>query len=345
MEAARVAAARRGVASSPRMRERAGGRVEATVTYADLKTDYAFQKVFGHDEVALTGLLNDLLGREGERAIASLQYLPRELAPVVPGAKLSILDVRCESAGGERFVVEMQVLPVTAFLNRVVYNACKAYVGGLAESSAYGELIDVVAVSICDFELWPDAEQRVRGAPNVPLCSRWRMREASGAEGLGQVQYVFLELPKLGDRVPVTAVDWWASLFRLAPHLKREQVERSQEINAAQRRALELAETARWSLPEQDAYLRAREEVDQVRRMNLTAREQGRAEGHAAGRAEGATALLGRQVARRLGRPLDEVERQRLHAAIERDGAEAVDDELGGLDPAGVAAWLRSGGR
>jgi len=154
------------------------------------------------------------------------------------------------------------------------------------------------------------------------MCSRWRMREAAGAESLGQVQYVFLELPKLGERAPVTAVDWWASLFRVGRYLKREDVERSREINAGQRRALELAETARWTLAEQDAYERAREEVDQVRRMNLTAREQGHATGHAAGRA------------------LSETEQRRLRAAVERDGAEAVDDHLGQLDGAALDVWL-----
>ena len=97
--------------------------------YADLKNDVVFRKVFGKHPRVLAGLLNDLLDRSGERAIVEIEYLPGEQVPLVLGLKLSILDVRCREVGGATFIVEMQVLHVTGFLNRVVYNACKAYVG------------------------------------------------------------------------------------------------------------------------------------------------------------------------------------------------------------------------
>ncbi|MBL8601379.1 MAG: PD-(D/E)XK nuclease family transposase, partial [Myxococcales bacterium] len=87
------------------------------MAYADLRTDFVFQKVFGQHEDVLRGLLNDLLGRDGARAITSLTYLPPGQPAMAPGAKLSILDVRCHTERGEVFVVEMQVLPVTGFLN------------------------------------------------------------------------------------------------------------------------------------------------------------------------------------------------------------------------------------
>ena len=142
------------------------------MAYADLKNDVVFRKVFGQHPRVLVGLLNDLLEREGEHAIVHIDYLPGEQAPLLPGLKLSILDVRCRERGGAVFVVEMQVLPVTGFLNRVVFNACKAYVGTLERGKRYDTLTDVVAVSICDFTLWPDragsggqrAHRRVRRA-------------------------------------------------------------------------------------------------------------------------------------------------------------------------------------
>ena len=57
------------------------------------------------------------------------------------------------------FVVEMQVLPVTGVLIRMVYSACKAYGGTLLHGKKYETLTDVVALSICDFARWPDAGQ------------------------------------------------------------------------------------------------------------------------------------------------------------------------------------------
>lgn len=312
------------------------------MSYADLRTDFVFQKVFGQHEDVLRGLLNDLLEREGDRAITSLQYLPPGQPALAPGAKLSILDVRCRTERGEVFVVEMQVLPVTGFLNRVVFNACKAYVGTLPEARPYDALVDVVAVSICDFVLWGDAEQDAKKEPRVPLLSRWKMRERAGAEGgLGQIQYVFLELPKLGDRAPQGAVEWWASLFRVAPELRREEVAATTEITDAQRKALSFAEMSQWSAEDVDAYLRAREEVDQVVRMVETGLAKGRAEGRAAGRAEGRTegerSLLERLLTARLGRALTDDERTRLHAAIDTEGVDAVMMRVAAGDLLGLA--------
>ncbi len=147
----------------------------------------------GKYPAGLFGLINDLLERSGEHLIASIEYVPSEQVPLLPGLKLSILDVRCREVGGAVFVVEMQVLPVTGFLNRVVYdswksptgdNACKAYVGTLLRGKAFETLTDVMAVSICDFELWPDKERDAQGQARVPLGSHWRMAErVSGAAG------------------------------------------------------------------------------------------------------------------------------------------------------------------
>ena len=260
----------------------------AGVTYADLKNDVVFRKVFGGHPRVLAGLLNDLLGREGDRAIVELEYLPSDQLPLVPGLKLSILDVRCREKGGAQFVVEMQMLAVTGFLNRVVYNACKAYVGTLERGAAYERLVDVVAVSICDFELWPDAVRDAEGAPRVPLVSRWSMAEqTSGARALGQVQYAFLELGKFHGQHPATTNERWAALFTSAPILKPEDVAH-EPLTEAQREALELAREETFTPQEREAIQRSAEEVDQVRRTIATQADRAdRAEARAAAEAKG----------------------------------------------------------
>ncbi len=175
------------------------------MAFADLKNDFVFRRIFATHPNILRGLLNDLLERTGDRAIEDIEYLPSEQLPLVAGAKLSILDVRCRDRAGTTFVVEMQLIHHPGFINRVVYNACKAYVGQLKEGKWYDSLTDVVAISICDFEIWPDAGQKARGLDVVPMLSRWNMTErASGNHGLLQVQYAFLELPKLPERRPDT---------------------------------------------------------------------------------------------------------------------------------------------
>ncbi|HLM74404.1 MAG TPA: Rpn family recombination-promoting nuclease/putative transposase, partial [Polyangiaceae bacterium] len=190
------------------------------MAFADLKNDFVFRRIFATHPGILRGLLNDLLERRGDQAIDAIEYLPIEQLPLVAGAKLSVLDVKCRDRSGTTFVVEMQLLHIAGFVNRVVYNACKAYVDQLKAGESYARLTDVVAISICDFELWPDDEQKRQGLPLVPMLSRWNMTEQSSrTHGLLQVQYAFLELPKLPDSKPETGAELWAWLFVHAPRL------------------------------------------------------------------------------------------------------------------------------
>src|ERR1700722_17980841 len=101
------------------------------MSFAVLKNDFVFRRIFATHPDILRGLLNDLLERTGDAAIGAIGALPSEQLPRVVGAKLSTLDVRCKDRAGTTFVVEMQLIHVPGFINRVVYNACKAHVGQL----------------------------------------------------------------------------------------------------------------------------------------------------------------------------------------------------------------------
>src|SRR6185369_4941598 len=139
--------------------------------FADPKTDFVFKRVFGAEarKPLLVALLNHLLELEGERRILDVQHLSGDQRVDVPELKLSVVDVKCTDATGRRFVVEMQVLNVEGFEKRVVYNASKAYVMQLRNAQEYPALCDVVGVTICDFNLWPDTGES--GRPKVPMLS------------------------------------------------------------------------------------------------------------------------------------------------------------------------------
>src|SRR5271166_2816154 len=107
------------------------------MAFADLKNDFVFRRIFATHPDILRGLLNDLLDRRDAHAIVSIEYLPSEQLPLAEGAKLSILDVRCKDRAGTTFVVEMQLIHVPGFINRVVYNACKAYASELANEATF----------------------------------------------------------------------------------------------------------------------------------------------------------------------------------------------------------------
>jgi predicted transposase/invertase (TIGR01784 family) len=292
--------------------------------FADPKTDFVFKRIFGAEarKPLLIALLNHLLELEGDRRILDVQHLSGDQHVDVAELKLSIVDVKCTDASGRRFVVEMQVLKVEGFEKRVVYNASKAYVMQLRNAEEYPTLCDVVGVTICNFNLWPEKDER--GRLKVPMLSRWRMQEQhSGERGLPQVQYAFLELPKYdaGD-APRTLIDKWAYFFREAKNLEVVPPALSE---APFRDALEVARTATFSPEEWEAYERAKMAEQDARGALSVARQEGkdegiveghrsgRAEGHKSGLAEGKRDALLRLLARR-GLALTEDDRARIAA-------------------------------
>lgn len=227
--------------------------MQQTPVFADPKTDFVFQRIFGSEDhkTALIGFLNDMLQLDDAHRVTRVTLLPPEQRPKVSELKYSIVDAKCVDVQGTTYIVEMQVLNVEAFDKRVIYNGAKAYTNQLNVGYAYPELNDVIGISICDFELWPQ-----KTPPHVPMLSRWRMQEqSSGALGLSQIQFVFLELPKYAaGREPRSFIDKWAFFFREAGHLVTipEALHHPPVLDA-----LEGARTARFSREEWDAYIAA----------------------------------------------------------------------------------------
>ena len=285
------------------------------MAFADLKNDFVFRRIFGTHPDILRRLLNDLLDRRDAQTIVSLEYLPSEQLPLAEGAKLSILDVRCKDRAGTTFVVEMQLIHHPGFINRVVYNACKAYAGQLEAGGWFTDLTDVVAISICDFELWPDAQQKKQKLPLVPMLSRWNMVEqGSKNHGLLQVQYAFLELPKMPARRPgEPGADLWAWLFVHAPELTEVPADLPPGPYVD---ALELANQAKFTVAELQAYEKARDEIRQVLEIAAARFSEGLAEGELKGELKGKRGALLRLLAR-AGIAFTEDDRARIEACTD----------------------------
>ena len=251
----------------------------ARPVFADPKTDFVFQRIFGSEDhkPVLLGFLNDLLELDDAHRIRSVSLLSPEQRPKVSELKYSIVDVKCVDATGTTYVVEMQVLNVEAFEKRVMYNVAKAYTNQLDAGQMYPDLDDVIGISICDFELWP----RKTGS-TVPMLSRWRMQEqASGALGLPQLQLVFLELPKYaGTDQPQNLIEKWAYFFREAKNLTAIP---EALAYPPVRDALEAARTARFTTAEWDAYIAAGMAIQNERGALSLAHREGYAQGEERG--------------------------------------------------------------
>ena len=157
--------------------------------YLNPKADLTFKKVFGEHLNLVKSLLNALLPFDGpEEEIDEIDYLTPELVPDTPLKKLSIVDVRCKDRRGRQFIVEMQMLWSSSFMQRVLFNASKAYVRQLGSSVQYELLQPVYSLSLVNDIFAPELENYYHDYRIVQVEHTDKV-----IEGL---RFIFVELPK-----------------------------------------------------------------------------------------------------------------------------------------------------
>ena len=183
-----------------------------TMTFINPKTDYAFKKIFGSSESKdiLISFLNAMI-YDGNPTIADLEIINPNLPPRVEGLKDTYLDVKAKLADGTLVIIEMQVLNVESFGKRVLYNAAKTYAFQLQKGEGYRMLKPVIALTLTDFEMFPNSEQ---------LISRFIYKEASTnlIYTDNNIELVFVELPKFTKEVDQleTLADKWIYFMKYA---------------------------------------------------------------------------------------------------------------------------------
>ena len=200
--------------------------------YLDPKADLTFKKVFGEHPDLVISLLNALLPfDEPEEEIAEIEYLTPELVPETPLKKNSIVDVRCKDKMGRQFLVEMQMLWSPAFMQRVLFNASKAYVRQLGgRESKYELLQPVYSLNLVNDIFLPDMPEAYHDYKIVQVEHTDKV-----IEGL---RFIFVELPKFKPqdfKGKKMAVLWLRYLTEIDEHTRQAPKEllENPEINKA----------------------------------------------------------------------------------------------------------------
>jgi len=253
--------------------------------FLDPRSDIVFKRIFGEHPDILREFLNGVLPFEGESEfITSLEYLTGEQVPDIPLIKNSIVDVRCRDAAGRQFIVEMQMAWTNAFLQRVLFNASKAYVRLLEKGEHYEMLCPVYGLSILDDTYDPDPDSYYHD---------YRIVETGKPERiLDGLRLVFIELPKYRESRPKEArkLRWaWLKFLQEAGHAGtrghatvdefREQVGISEPL----RQALAIAEECGFSPGQLERYDAFWDAVSRERTLLSGKFKEGHAEGLAAG--------------------------------------------------------------
>lgn len=254
------------------------------------KTDYAFKKIFGSEQShdILISFLNAIL-YDGRAVIKDLEILNPYLAPRIRGVKATYLDVKAKLDNDTTVIIEMQVLNIEGFEKRILYNAAKAYSTQLGVGEDYNLLDPVIALTITDFEMFPEIEQ---------LISRFILKEKDFLIDypIYDIELVFVELPKFKKKVDdlETLADKWLYFLKCARQL--DLVPEGMNLVPEIKQAFEMANEVNLT-PEQIEDMEMQEmfihdQRNAIKKALSQGRQEGLEEGKLAAKLEMAQKLL-----------------------------------------------------
>ncbi|MFT4929162.1 MAG: putative transposase/invertase (TIGR01784 family) [Phenylobacterium sp.] len=131
--------------------------------FLDIRTDFAFKKVFGSKESKprLISFLNSILDFDDDSKIADLTIADPYNIPKLKGMKDTYVDVKAELTDGTSVIIEMQMLNHPGFEKRVLYNAAKNYSMQLVKGQRYDLLKPVIALNIVNFNMFDDSSEMI----------------------------------------------------------------------------------------------------------------------------------------------------------------------------------------
>jgi len=237
--------------------------------YLDPKSDLVFKKIFSEHPHLLVSFLNAVLPLTPEQRIVNLEYLPSELIPRIPGFKSTIVDVRCTDIQGRLFIVEMQIQWTTGFMQRMLFNASKAYIKQLNAGEEYHLLKPVYGLALLASEFDPN--------PNDWYHHYKIVNIQKPASEIKDLQLVFIELPKFKTKnyqqkkLQILWLRFMSELDQTTTTVASELLA-IPEINEA----ISMTEQAAYSLAELDAYDRFWDAVSTEKTLKAGAYAEGK---------------------------------------------------------------------
>ena len=246
--------------------------------FLDVKTDFAFKKVFASESSKdiLINFLNAVITFENNHKIKSLIIVDPYNIPMIKGMKDTYVDVKAELDNKSHVIIEMQVLNHEGFEKRILYNAAKKYSAQLKKGDNYHLLNPVIALTITDFELFPEQKD---------LISHFKLLEKKHLiEYSDDIELIFIELPKFTKKEEElnSIQDKWLYFIKNAGSMEYVPKNLNDEIE----KAYQMANEANFSEEELDLQHRKRDWVYIQKSSIELASKTGKAEGKAEGRLE-----------------------------------------------------------
>ncbi len=177
--------------------------------FLNIKTDYAFKKVFGSENSKniLKSFLNSTL--ELPSPIDDLTIVDPYNVPKLQGMKETAVDVKATLEDKTKVIIEMQVLNHDGFESRILYNTAKNYANQLDRGSKYNLLNPVIALTIVNFKMFEFDKYK----------SIFKLLEKEHfTQYKDDIQLQFIELPKFTKTIEqcITIEDKWIYFIKNA---------------------------------------------------------------------------------------------------------------------------------
>lgn len=304
--------------------------------YLDPRADLTFKRIFGEHKDLVISLLNALLPLDDDHLVKSVEYIPVEMVPDNPLKKNSIVDVRCHDQDGRQFLVEMQMIWSKEFMQRVLFNASKAYVRQLDKKEDYNLLQPVYSLNLVNDVFMDDIPEYYHHYDIVNV-----EHTDKRIEGL---HLIFVELPKFKPHTfseRKMQILWLRFLTEMGDvRIVPQEFLANPEV----KKAVDILEESSYT----DAQLNGYDKFWDIVRTERTyinaairkgmseGRAEGRAEGFEQGRAKGRAEGIEKGRAEGMAQGRAEGEKSALYKVVERMRAMGLNDsqiaEATGMD-------------
>lgn len=214
--------------------------------YVNLLTDFGFKRVFGSEpnKALLIDFLNTLLPQRHQ--IQSLSYKSSENLGNTPLDRKAIFDIYCQSASGERFIVEVQKAKQNFFKDRSVFYASFPIQEQALQGKWNFKLSPVYSIGVLDFIFDDHRDEDT-------LVHLVELKDQQCQVFYDKLKFIYVELPKFTKTLEQleSHQDKW---FYLLKHLPELEGELSPFQDPVFLQLFEVAEIANFSPNEQDAY-------------------------------------------------------------------------------------------
>jgi len=249
--------------------------------FIDPKIDFAFKKIFGSSDSKdiLINFLNAIL-YEAQPLIEDLEIIDSQPENPTLGVQETRLDVKATINGDRIALVEIQLINVPSFGNRVLYNAAKSYSQQLTGKDRYERLKTVISLKIADFEMFDNQPE---------FMSRFVFQEKEQQFECPdtEIELVFIELPKFSKELAAleTTADQWIYFLKNTSTLEtvpetlsavpeiQKAFRIATEDNFTQEELKELQKQELWIQDQQIAIEIAREQVTKTAQLSLILRQ------------------------------------------------------------------------